>query len=237
MWRQALERHGGYGAELAELAKLEALHGEFTWEAAHSQVVYELTWRDKRKWQQKRHEEAQPAAPVQTRSAWAPATFKGACYNCGEKGHRAADCPDPKKTDDRRDRTPGLKTGREKGKGKSKGKGQHGDFPGGGGSWGDCKPHQGDNKTTAQGLTPSQQRQVDWALPHATKMAKDDKCMWCGGDNHPAKCQYNVNKNVARARQAQVEAKERKLAEATPKGDATGEAKADTTAHPRQPAR
>ena len=75
VWRQALERHGGYGAEPAELAKLEALHGEFTWEAAHSQVVYELTWRDKRKWQQKRHDEAQPATPVQTRSAWAPAAF------------------------------------------------------------------------------------------------------------------------------------------------------------------
>ena len=101
VWRQALERHGGYRAELAELAKLEALHGEFTWEAAHSKVVYELTWRDKRKWQQKRHEEAQPATPVQTRSASAPATCKGACDNCGEKGHRAADCPKPKKMDDR----------------------------------------------------------------------------------------------------------------------------------------
>ena len=49
VWRQALERHGGHGAELAELAKIEALHSEFTWEAAHSQVVYKLTWRDKRK--------------------------------------------------------------------------------------------------------------------------------------------------------------------------------------------
>ena len=88
---QALERHGGYGAEPAELAKLEALHGEFTWEAAHSQVVYELTWRDKRKWQPKRHDEAQPATLVQTRSTSAPPTFKGACHNCSEKGHRAAD--------------------------------------------------------------------------------------------------------------------------------------------------
>ena len=91
VWRLALERHGGYGAELAELAKSEALHGEFTPEATHSQVVYELTWRDKRMWQQKRHEEAQPATPVQTRSASAPATCKDACHNCGDKGPRAAD--------------------------------------------------------------------------------------------------------------------------------------------------
>ena len=39
VWRQALERHGGHGAELAKLAKFEALHGDSTWEAAHSQVV------------------------------------------------------------------------------------------------------------------------------------------------------------------------------------------------------
>ena len=153
VWCQALERHGGYGADFAKPAKLEALHGEFTWEAAHSQVVYELTWRDKRKWQQNRHEEVQPATPVQTRSASAPATFKGACDNCGEKGHQAADCPQPKKTDDRRDRTPGRKTDRGKGKRKGKGKGQHGDYPRGGGLWGDRKPHQGDDKTTAQGLS------------------------------------------------------------------------------------
>ena len=178
VWRQALERHGRYGAQLAELAKLEALHGEFTSDAAHSQVVYELTWRDKRKKQQKHHEEAQPATPVQTCSALAPATFKGACHNCGEKGHRAADCPKPKRADDRRDRTPGGKTGKGNGKGKGKGKGQHRDYPRGGGSWGDRKPHQGDDKTTAQGLTPSQQKQVDCALRHATKMAKDDNA--CG---------------------------------------------------------
>ena len=183
VWPQALEPHGGYGAELAELAKLEALHGEFAWDAAHFQVVYDLTWRDKRKWQQKRHEEAQPATPVQTRSASAPAAVKGACHNCGEKAHRAADCPKPKNTADRRDHTPGRKTGKEKGKGKGKDKGQHGGYPWAGGSWGDCKPHQGDDKTTAQGLTQSQQKQVDWALRHATKMAKDGKCMWCGGDH------------------------------------------------------
>ena len=179
-----------------------------------------------------RHEEAQLATPVQTRSASAPATFEGACHNCGKIGHRAADCPKAKKTDDRQDRTPGQKTGKGKGKRKGKGKGQHGDYPRGGGSWGDCKPHQGDDKTTAQSLTPSQQKQVNWALRHATKMAKDDKCMWFGGDHHPAQCQYHVNKNVARARQAQVEAQDRKPAEATHKEDAKGEAKGDTTAKP-----
>ena len=232
VWRQALELHGGYGAELAELAKLQAVHGQFTWEVAHSQVVHELTWRDKRKWQQKCHEDAQPAPPVQTRSASAPATFKGACHNCGEIGHRAADCPKPKKTNDRRDRTPGQKTGRAKGKGKTNSKGQHGDYPRCGRSCGDRKPHQGDDKTTDQGLTPSQQKQVDWALRHATKMAKDDKCIWCGGDHHPAQCQYHVKIFFALAWQAQVEAKEGKPAEATPKGDAKGEAKGDTTAKP-----
>ena len=77
VWRKPLERHGGYGAELAEVAKLEALHGEFTWEALHSQVMYELTWRDKRKWQTNRHEEAQPATHTQTSSDSAPAAFKG----------------------------------------------------------------------------------------------------------------------------------------------------------------
>ena len=221
VWRQALERHGGYGAEVAELAKLEALQAEFTWVAAHSQVVYELAWRNKRKWQQKRHEEAQSATPVQTRSTSAPATLKGACHNCGEKGHRAADRPRPKKTDDHQDRTPGRKTGKGKGKGKGKGQGQHGSHPRGGGSWGDRKPPQGDDRANAQGLTPSQQKQVDWTLRHATEMAKDDKCMWCGDDHHPA-C----------ARQAQVEAKDGKPAEATPQGDAKWEAKGDTTAKP-----
>ena len=39
--------------------------------------------------------------------------------------------------------------------------------------------------------------------------------MWCGGDHYPAQCQYQVNKNVARARQAQVEANDGKPAEAT----------------------
>ena len=230
MWHQALERHGGYGAELAELAKLEALHGEFTWEAAHSQVVYELTWRDKRKGQQKRHDDAQLEPPVQTRSASAPAAFKGACQNCGEKGHQAADCPEPKKTDDRQDRTPGRKTGKGEGNGKGKGKGQHGDYPRGGGSWGDRKPRQGDDQ--AQGLTPSQQKQVDWALPHATKMAKDDKCKWCGGEHHPAQCQYHVNKNVAPAPQSQVDAKDGKRAQVALQGDAKGKAAGDTAAKP-----
>ena len=42
-------------------------------------MMYELTWREKRKWQQTRHEEAQPATPTQTRSALAPAPFMGAC--------------------------------------------------------------------------------------------------------------------------------------------------------------
>ena len=176
--------------------------------------------------------DAQPATPVQTRSASAPATFKGACHNCGEKGHWAADCPKPKKADDRRDRTAGRKTGTGKGRGKGKGKGHHGNYPRGGGSFGYRKPCQGDDKTTAQGLTSSQKRQVDRALRHATKMAKDDECMWCGGDHHPAQCQYHVNKNVARARQAQVEAADCTPAEATPKGDAKGEAKRDTTAKP-----
>ena len=232
VWRQALERHGGYGAELAELAKLEELHGEFTWEAAHSQVVYELTWRDKRKWQQKRYDEAQPATPAQAHSASAPAAFKGACHNCGEKGHRAADCPKPKKADDNRDRTPGRTTCKGRGKGRGKGKGRRGDSSRGSGSSGDRKPRQGDDKAAAQGLTPSQQKQVDWALRHATKMAKDDKCMWCGGDHHPAQCQYHVNKNVARARQAQVDAKDGKPAEAAPQGDAKGKADGDTAAQP-----
>ena len=232
VWRRALEFHGGYGAELAELAKLEALHGEFTWEAAHSQVVYELTWRDKRKWQQKRHDEAQPATPAQARSASAPAAFKGACHNCGEKGHRAANCPKPKKADDNRDRTPGHTTGKGRGKGSSKGKGRRGDSSRGSGSWGDRKPRQGDDKAAAQGLTPSQQKQVDWALRHATRMAKDDKCMWCGGDHHPAQCQYHVKKNVARARQAQVDAKDGKPAEAAPQGDAKGKTDGDTAAQP-----
>ena len=56
--------------------------------------------------------------------------------------------------------------------------------------------------------------------------------MWCRGDHHPAQCQYHVKKNVARARQAQVEAKDGKPAEATPKGDAKGVAKGDSTAEP-----
>ena len=104
VWRQALERHGRHGAGLAELAKVEALHCEFTWEASHSQVMYQPHWGDKRKWLQKRHEEAQPATPTQMRSASALAAFKGAGQDCGEKGHRAADCPKPKKADDLRDR-------------------------------------------------------------------------------------------------------------------------------------
>ena len=56
--------------------------------------------------------------------------------------------------------------------------------------------------------------------------------MWCGGDRHAAQCQYHVNKNGALARQAQLEAKDGKPAEATPKGDTKGKAKEDTTAKP-----
>ena len=55
--------------------------------------------------------------------------------------------------------------------------------------------------------------------------------MWCGGDHHPAQCQYHVNKNVARAGQAQVDAKDGKPAEAAPQGDAKGKADGDTAAH------
>ena len=154
VWRQALVRHEGYGAEVAELAKLEAPLGEFTWDALHSQEMYELTWRDKRKWQQKSHEEGQPATPTQTRSAWAPAAFKGACHNCGEKGHRAADCPTPKKTDDRCDRIPGRGTSKGKGKRKDKGEGRRNDNLGYSGSLGDCKTRQGADKVVAPGLAP-----------------------------------------------------------------------------------
>ena len=56
--------------------------------------------------------------------------------------------------------------------------------------------------------------------------------MWCRGDHHPAQCQYHVNKNVARARQAQAEAKDGKPAEAAPQGDAKGKANRDTGAKP-----
>ena len=153
VWRQALERHGGYRAELAELAKLEALHDEFTWEASHSQVMYQLTWGDKCKWQQKRYAEAQPVTPTQKRSALAPVAFKGACHNCSEKGHQAADCLKPKKVDCCRNCTPGRGTGKGKGKGKGRGKGRRSDNPGDSGSWGDRKPRQGDDKAVAQGLT------------------------------------------------------------------------------------
>ena len=161
VWDQALDHHAGYGTELVELAKLEALHGEFTCEAPHSQVLYELTWCDKRKWQQKRHEEWQPATATQERSASAPAAFKGACHHCGEKRHRAADCPKPKKKNDRRDRTPSRGTGKGKGKGDSKVKGRRTDNPRGGGSWGDRKPRQWDVKAMTRGLTPDRQKQVD----------------------------------------------------------------------------
>ena len=200
--RQALERHGGYGAELAGLAKLEALHGEFILQASHSQVMYELTWRNKRKWQQKRHEESQPATPTQMHRSSAPATFKGTCHNCGEKGHRAADCPKPKKTDDGQDRNPGRGTGKRRVKGKGKGKGRRSENSRNSGSWGDRKPHEGDDKAIAPGSTQRQRKQVDWALQHATKMATENKCLWCKGDHHPAQCPFDVSKNVACAQQA-----------------------------------
>ena len=175
VWRLALERHGGYRAELAELANLEALHREFIWGASHPQVMDEVTWRDRHKRQQKRREEAQLATPTKTRSASAPAAFKGSCYNCGEKGHRAADCPRPKKGDDCRDREHGRGTGKGKGKDKSRDKGRRSDNPGDSGWWGNRKPRQGDDKAGAQGSTLHQQKQVDWAVKNATKIAKENK--------------------------------------------------------------
>ena len=161
VWRQALERHGGYGAELAQLAKLQAMHGDFTWEASHSQVMYEHTWCEKRKRQQKRHEEAQPATQTQTRNASALTALKGACHNCGEKRHPAADCPKPKKAYDRRDSTPGRGTGKGKGQAKGRGKGRRSHNPGDCGLWGNRKPRPGGNNAGAQGLTLGQQKQVD----------------------------------------------------------------------------
>ena len=98
----------------------------------------------------KSHQEAQPATPVQTCSASAPAAFKGACHNCGEKVHRTADCPKPKRTDERRDCTPGRGTGKGKGKGKDEGKGKRTDNLGSGGSWGNRKICQGDDKSARQ---------------------------------------------------------------------------------------
>ena len=48
VWRPALERHGDFSEELTKIIKLESVHGaEFTWETAHSHVLYEVTWRDK----------------------------------------------------------------------------------------------------------------------------------------------------------------------------------------------
>ena len=42
------ERHGGFGEELAEIMKLEAVQGvDFTWETAHSQILHELTWQER----------------------------------------------------------------------------------------------------------------------------------------------------------------------------------------------
>ena len=127
-----------------------------------------------------------------------------------------------------RDRTPGRGTGKEKGKGKGRGKGRRNDNPGDGWSWGGRKTRQGDDRAVTPGLTTGQQKMVDWALQHATKMAKENKCLWYKGDHHPAQCPFHVSKNVGCAQQAQVETPEGKPAGDTPKGDAQG----DTAAKP-----
>ena len=101
----ALHRHGGYQDELDELYKYEELNGvELLHQGAHQ---YELTWRSNRDVAMEADKRETDSDLRQmrgrgtdrnkgNRSRSAPIDFSkvpaDACFYCGNKGHRAADC-------------------------------------------------------------------------------------------------------------------------------------------------
>ena len=239
VWRQALERHGGYGAGLAELAKLETLHGEFTWEAAHSQMwcmsspgAISASGNKntmKRRSQQLRCRHAAPRR-LQSSRAHATTAIKK------DIGRQTAPSPRRRMTVETAPLAGKLAGGRAKSRAKASG--STATTPGVAGRRATASLIRGTTKLPPKARPQVNKNRLTEPSDMPLKWPRMTSAWDGGGAHHPAQCQYHVNENGARALQAQVEANDGKPAEATTEGDTQkGRPKGTPWPTPRQPVR